>query len=178
LPLIAVCLRQTQITDVGAQRLTRISTLTHFGLPGSRITDAGIANLGRLPLRRLVLSDTGITDAGIKQVARISTLNELIVGDTGVTDHGLRELSNLRLTALSLRNTRISDASMPGLARLPLSRLDLTSTAITPDGLRYFQRQKVRIMVSSRSFTKAETDRLDSAGVRIIRAEVERPLGR
>ena len=97
----------------------------------TRVTDAGLAHLLPLKLRRLNLYGLRITDEGIAQLTRMKSLRHLNLIRTDVTDEGLTRLSSLRnLETLALR-----EAAPVMMGPGPLSK-----TKVTFDGVREFQR--------------------------------------
>jgi hypothetical protein len=75
------------------------------------ITDAGLAHLKRLPLKKLQLHYCGVTDAGLTHILRMP------------------------LHTLDLKHCRITDAGLTHISKLSLHTLDLTGCGITNDGV-------------------------------------------
>jgi hypothetical protein len=99
-PLQLTLMGSTNVTDAGWKKLegARLFELTLMRTP---ITDAGMANLGAMPLlESLVIFDAPITDVGLQQLQRQKALQMLMLRNTKVTDHGVadlrRSLPNLR----------------------------------------------------------------------------------
>jgi hypothetical protein len=136
------------------------SRLRELILPGSRVTDAGLAALTSPELDTLFLDDTSISDAGLVYVARLSGLRHLALDRTQVTDAGMAFLAGLELVELSLKGTRVGDAgvaqlestrslervwlsgsrisddAVTSLSRLPnLNWLEINNTAVTDEGV-------------------------------------------
>ena len=57
-------------------------------LPRSAITDAGAAELAKLPIRGIDLSKTAITDAGLATLAVTLAARELVARETAITPAG------------------------------------------------------------------------------------------
>ena len=68
--------------------------LRHLSLLGTRVTDAGLADLAGL--RDLTVPDLrdcpGVTAAGLKSLARRKGLKEVRLGRTAVTEEGAAQL--------------------------------------------------------------------------------------
>jgi mono/diheme cytochrome c family protein/YHS domain-containing protein len=111
-------------------------------IAGPDFGDAALARLAPLAanLRWLDLAGTRITDAGLIQIARMPHLVRLNLSRTAVTDAGLAQLSELaELEALSLYSTAVSDAGLTSLQSLPgLRQLYLWHTQVTPDTAKAF----------------------------------------
>ena len=84
----------------------------------------------------LDLSGTRVTDAGLATLARMPNLTRLSLGNTAVGDAGLRHLAGLaRLENLNLYGTRVSDAGLDALRALGALRVVyLWGTRVTPEG--------------------------------------------
>jgi hypothetical protein len=85
-----------EATDDGLKRLGFLKELRQLrilNLTGARITDKGLASLGRLiGLEQLVLNSTPITDAGLKHLKGLRGLKNLQLISTRVTDEGTTAL--------------------------------------------------------------------------------------
>jgi Leucine-rich repeat (LRR) protein len=92
----------TDIGDEGLRRLARLPKLRALFIDNTRITDAGLAYLETLSLRRLGLNSTAISDASIPQLAKLRNLERLDVEGAGLTEAGLSRL------AAALPNCQIS----------------------------------------------------------------------
>ncbi|MEC8929195.1 MAG: hypothetical protein VX705_08290 [Verrucomicrobiota bacterium] len=99
--------------------------VTDLYLDDSRISDACLAGLGKLPrLAKLHLGVTGITDKGLQQVTRLRRLTSLNLSGTQTSDAGLKELGRWwrwfwrrRLERLFLFNTRVTKSGVERLRR-------------------------------------------------------------
>ena len=136
--VIGVDVARSQITDAHMVGLRRLDHLETLNVVGTRITDAGLKEVGEMPsLRRLILARTGITDACLAPISRLKDLEELNLDNTAVTDAGLERVGRLaNLRRLAVGWTRVTDAGMKhvgGLRRLEW--LDLTSTQVGDAGL-------------------------------------------
>ena len=96
---------------------------------------------GFAKLRELFMEGTRITDAGLEDVGRLSQLQCLDLATTRVNDAGLARLTGLRkLTELNLRETRVTDAGVAHLAGLTsLESLDLSGTKVSDNGMVYLK---------------------------------------
>ncbi len=107
-------LQPMQINDQSLVRLTSISTglesITEINAQGGGVTDAGLAELGKLPaLQKLSLDGTAVTDEGMKGLQRVRSLQSLSLNATRISAGGLERL-----------------ATLPGLKRMELMGCDLT----------------------------------------------------
>ena len=131
----AVLLARTRVTDAGLAFLARLPRLAVLDLYGTAVTGSGFAHLGDLPLRKLDITGTAADDSALAAL-RVLPLAELSAGATRITGRGLAHLQGLPLVRLDLSHTAVDD---DGLARLPalpaLTWLDLSYTAVTDRGL-------------------------------------------
>ena len=133
-------LNQCGLTDVGVERLGKLSKLEYLDLnwqPG--ITDRGLAVVERMPqLSALSLINTSVTDKGLSSLRQLP-LNALFLSDTKVTDTGMMTLAGLRsLEVIELNGTSVGDDGVAQLASLPkLRTLALQKTALTDRGLNH-----------------------------------------
>jgi Leucine-rich repeat (LRR) protein len=110
---------------------------------GIRITDVGLAKLGKLrALRHLELSGAPITTAGLGVLRELPKLERLSLWNCTLLDDGagtvLAGLSKLRV--LDLSDTRLGDAALEKLFALPdLKRIYLTDTRITQSAAERFR---------------------------------------
>jgi Leucine-rich repeat (LRR) protein len=103
----------------------------------SKISDQGLANLASFTaLWRLDISHTRVTDAGLGTLLSLPDLQTLFVGP-GVGEKGMAIIAKIpKLDTLYVSVTG-DDALVP-LREMPgLSRLDLSGSQITGDGLVY-----------------------------------------
>ncbi|MEQ8785592.1 MAG: hypothetical protein RIC55_04805 [Pirellulaceae bacterium] len=138
--LTALALPGTRVTDAGVAHLAACRNLTWLDLAATKVTDEGVGPLGALrALERLSLRQTAIGDAALATVAEYSRLDDLNLAQTAVTDRGLLQLRDLRnLTAIWLEQTAVGDDGVAALSRLgKLEVLDLAATRITDDALQH-----------------------------------------
>lgn len=88
--------------------------LVDVNLGSTSITDAGAANLGKMPkLKKLWLNGTQITDAGLDALKGLNELEYLNLYGTQVTDEGLKKLSGLKnLKKLYLWQTKVTPGAV------------------------------------------------------------------
>jgi uncharacterized membrane protein len=104
-------------TNFGDAELVRLvplgANLRWLDLGGTRITDAGLAQLAGFPnLSRLHLERTALTDAGLTALTGLAQLEYLDLYGTAVTDGGLEQLQRLpRLKQLYLWETHVTPAA-------------------------------------------------------------------
>ncbi|WP_439630071.1 protein kinase domain-containing protein [Gemmata sp.] len=118
----------TKLSDAECKVVGAFTELTnlHVGAAGSTITDAGIADLGKLTrLASLTLHGTGLTDAGLKHLTGLTRLTFLWIDLTAVSDEGIGTLAGLTsLTDLNVSGTRVTEAGYKKLrAALPKCKI-------------------------------------------------------
>jgi Leucine-rich repeat (LRR) protein len=127
------------IDDHGlAELIRRADTLESLEVTHAiALTDDGVKALAELLLlRRLALPGSRISNAGLARLAAASRLTDLDLSGSRVTDAGLSVLRPSRLRRLNLADTDLTDAALPHLAELPnLEWVSVRGTRITPSGL-------------------------------------------
>jgi hypothetical protein len=131
-------------TQIGDKTLTRLRPgLKKLLLSGTRVSDAGLADVRRLKeLRVLYLSGNEITDAGIAHVATLPQLEELNLSQCkAVTDEGAARLARVEsLKHLNLTGTQVGDEGLRRLAEVAgLEGLYLHGTRVTDEGVAQFR---------------------------------------
>lgn len=125
----------TRITDAGVAFLGKLTALGSLNLAGTAITDRAIEVIAGLPaLETLHLGWTELSDASLARLASAPSLKTLDLRGTRITDAGLARLTGLKsLRALSLQETGAGDAGVAALAPLApvLERLYLGYTRVT-----------------------------------------------
>ena len=97
LPLKALCLSGTTVSDAGVAHICMLSELSTLGLGVTGVTDVGLASISRLTmLRELDLTGTPVTDDGMSQMSTMSSLRILWLSQTAVSDAGVLLLSRLK----------------------------------------------------------------------------------
>lgn len=99
------------VADAQLALLAPIATQVYeLNLAGSKVTDAGMANIAPLTnLRRLHLEKTAVTDAGLAHIKGLANLEYLNLYGTAVTDAGLANLSGMKnLKNLYLWQTKVT----------------------------------------------------------------------
>jgi Leucine-rich repeat (LRR) protein len=119
---------------------------------GTRITDLGIARLGKLSrLRHLNVSGSVISGASLKTLAALPNLERLSLWNVeGLNDAAAPAFESLTsVTSLDISNTRIGDRTLAALAKLPrLQRLYVSDTAVTAGGVAAFRQQRPSTLLS------------------------------
>ena len=112
------------LTDVGVDRIAKLTDLTALNLVGTKITDEGLRHIVKLPkLRKLELGKNNITDAGVEHLVGIKSLTYLALNNTRVADRGLVKLSELpNLIFLDVRRSRVTPAGSAKFEKTPLGR--------------------------------------------------------
>ena len=135
--VVSVNLAGTKISGNSIVYLNDCQFLQQLIIPGTEVTDAGIAGLNHLYLVDLLLTGLPIGDAALERLDRFEYLEGLDLGATHVTDDGLCHLARIkRLSSLSLNGARISDAGLVHLKGIAtLRHLDLGATNVTDEGV-------------------------------------------
>jgi len=141
-PLVGAWLQGRLVDDRLCERLKGASHLETLHLWFTRITDAGLQDLGSLTrLRRLSIADTPITDAGLAHLQELDRLERLHLPRTEVTGAGLADLQGLKqLDWLDLRGTPITDGALEHVRDwTQLRKLWLDETNLTGAGLAHLR---------------------------------------
>ncbi len=129
------------VTDKTIGRFRELKELRFLCVPGTRITDAAMADIGMMPaLQELYLGGQPISDRGLQQLGNLRQLNSLGLPGTKVTVKGLLDFPLLpNLEELHLNGLPITDDDLKQLQpRLPrLRRFSLSGTMVTDEGLRH-----------------------------------------
>ncbi len=115
-------LSESAADDSTLEAIAGLGKLIELELWLTRVSDAGLVHLTKLPLQTLTLEDIyDVSDAGLDHVGKIKTLKSLTLSKTGVTDDGLMKLAGLEnLRELYLDNTTVSKKGVEALkAKLP-----------------------------------------------------------
>ncbi|MDP7009756.1 MAG: hypothetical protein QF685_00105 [Verrucomicrobiota bacterium] len=118
-------LMNAPLTDLGADRISKLTDLTALNLVDTQISDEGLKHIGNLPnLRKLELGrNKNITDAGVQHLMGLKKLEKLNVSYTRVGDKGLMKLGELpSLNYLDLRRSRVTPAGRDRFEKTPLGR--------------------------------------------------------
>ena len=162
-------LNQCGLTDVGVERLGKLSKLEYLDLnwqPG--ITDRGLAVVQQMPrLSTLNLMSTSVTDKGLTYLRQLPIVG-LFMSGTKVTDGGMTTLAEVRsLEQLDLSVTSIGDEGVAQLASLPkLRMLALQKTALTDRGLKHLATiRSLQTLHVGRHKSDGGRDRLVAKGI-------------
>jgi hypothetical protein len=138
-PVVAIDLRETNITNEGLKDLAFFPQLQLVDLRRTRITDAGLKELAKVRrLRHLELGDTQVTGTGLRDLVPLTQLDTLRLERTPITDESLKDLAELpQIRSLSLEATDISDAGLKAVGTLKnLEALNLGQTKVTDAGVK------------------------------------------
>jgi hypothetical protein len=130
------------IADRDLALLREVPGLRHLNLTRTRISDAGLFHVSKLPaLEILLLGGTDITDEGFEMLESLAELQQLNLTNTGITDRGLRSIGQFaKLEALWLDSTEVTDLTLELLAEsTSLQLLDLRKTEVTDCGLSHLR---------------------------------------
>ncbi|MDZ4403750.1 hypothetical protein [Prosthecobacter sp.] len=126
------------VNDAGLQAVAAAGfpKLEDFAYVQRQVTDAGLAHLSALKLRKLT-TNTSPGIEGLRHLAEISTLESLELGRSNLTDEGLLILSKLKsLQQLTSFDARITDEGLKHLQTMTaLKGVTLTETKFTQTGL-------------------------------------------
>ena len=135
--LRALDVHDLRITDAGLAHVGKLAALEDLRIGESRITDDGLAELKGLSLRRLDLEKGTITGAGLRHVD-VTRLEELTFEEAPrADDAALEALRGAKaLRRLNLEETAVTDAGMACLAECrALEWLDIDHTRVTDAGI-------------------------------------------
>lgn len=117
-----------KITDAELANLAALSDQVFaLNLAGTKVTDAGLASLAKLPnLRILHLEKTAVSDAGLAHLKGLNGLEYLNLYGTQVTDAGLSQLEGLKnLKHVYLWQSKVTDDGAEKLRKaLPTAKVD------------------------------------------------------
>jgi internalin A len=131
-------LSHTRITDLGFQHLKKLANVTEANLyyaellgdealaamkswknlkklnvRGTKVTDAGLANLAGLPIETLDVGYSLFTDGGFEHLSALPKLTTIAVGGNKVSDVGLNTLRTLtELRSLDLSGAQRTDSGL------------------------------------------------------------------
>lgn len=152
----------SQLTDKYLHQLPAFPEMKWLYIPDSSISDDGVAALDKFQasLENIVIDRSRITAASIESLSGFSLLRELRVAGTRLGDRDFESLPDFpnlitldisetavteavilhlqqcsHLRRLHLRDTKISDAAIDQLASLDLSKIDLTGSRVTSEGI-------------------------------------------
>lgn len=122
----------TRVDNKGMKYIRGLTTLKDLDLTETKVTDEGLVEVAKIGnLHNLNLAGCNITDEGVVVLKALQQLSELNLSATKITDSSINELSSFsNLRRLSLANTKLTENCLGALSKLPLSRLNLDSTAI------------------------------------------------
>jgi len=150
LPLNALFLSDTKVTDAGMTMLAELRSLEVLELNGTSVGDEGVAQLASLPkLRTLALQKTALTDRGLEHLETVRSLQTLYVGGTKVTAAGVaslqKKLPNCKITV----DLAPSDSLKPAeVATVPSASVwDLLDAAQIPAAERVPEQPKELVAV-------------------------------
>lgn len=113
-----VDLARSQVTDVGAATLAKMTSLQRLHLENTKVTDAALEKIAVLQsLEYLNLYGTKVTDGGVAKLATAKGLKKLFVWQTGVTQAGARALEG-KVAGLKV-NVGLSEAEIARLTAPP-----------------------------------------------------------
>jgi hypothetical protein len=131
----SLTLIDTHVGDEGLVHLEGLGRLKALDLANTRVAGPGLAHLRGLPLELLVLSDTAVDD-GLANLDESPKLKQLTLARTRVRGPGLAPVARFPgLSHLELDSTPIDDDGLRYLAGLPIEDLGISSTAVSDAGL-------------------------------------------
>jgi len=125
--------RPLRLEPASLARLAKFPNLTSLNLWNAKVTDAGLAEIAKLPLRELVLTETPITDAALVHIGQMTKLQRLVLTETPITNAGLAYLHSLKsLRFLGLRGTGVTAEGLNRL-RATLPQCKILESSADPD---------------------------------------------
>lgn len=117
--VVALEISENAIEDEALVAISKMPKLEDLNLLRTKVTDAGVAYLAKVKLKRLNLDDNpGITDVAIETIGRIQSLEFLHVGKTKVTNAGIEKLATLT----SLKDLLTNDTAVSSVATESLQK--------------------------------------------------------
>lgn len=140
------------VSDACAASLATFPTLRNVEIHMTGLTDVGVKSLAELPLETLWLGPR-ITDEGMAAVGRIPTLRHIDICAHMVTDDGVSAIAGLRnLEVVWLSRCSVTDKCVPVLSGFTgLKELNVNYTGVTPAGL-----AKLRAALPSTRFVEPD----------------------
>jgi Leucine-rich repeat (LRR) protein len=157
------------IDDEALRVVGRMVQLNTLSVDNCAITDAGVAQLGDLPLVNLTIYQcTNVTDDGLKVLVSLADLRSLTLRDIKAQGAALTQLPcPEKLAELNMAQSGITDAEVPNLARFSrLEDLTLSETAITDAAVDTLSK-----LASLKSLTMTQT-RMSDAGIARLTASL------
>jgi len=117
-------LMNAPLTNLGADRISKLTDLQVLNLVNTKISDEGLAYVSALTnLTKLQLSRNNITDAGIQYLKGLAKLEKLDLSYTRVADDGLMQLGELpSLNYLLLKRARVTPRGRDRFEKTPVGR--------------------------------------------------------
>ena len=117
-------LSNASLTDLGADRISKLTDLITLNLVNTKITDNGLKHISKLSnLRKLELARNNITDAGVEHLLGLKKLEKLNISYTRVGDAGLVKLAEVTsLTFLDVRRSRVTGRGRDRFEKTPMGR--------------------------------------------------------
>ena len=117
-------LMNAPLTDLGADRISKLTDLQVLNLVNTKISDKGLAHVSVLTnLTKLQLSRNNITDAGVQHLRNLGKLQKLDLSYTRVADEGLMQLGELpSLNYLLLKRARVTPRGRDRFEKTPVGR--------------------------------------------------------
>jgi outer membrane protein assembly factor BamB len=159
-------------TPIGSMSELRALTLAKTGFEPIRVTDAGLAELSRLPeLEMLNLTGNSVTDNGLKLLASLPHLQDLDLSRLAITDAGLKHLAEVKglrrlllLFSEGFAGPIVTDAGVKSLTTLnQLTELNLVDARITDKAVDDL------VVFPKMSFLTLTGSRMSPAGVERLR---------
>lgn len=126
-------LANTAVTDAGLANVARLPKLTALHLENTKVGDAGLANLtGLTNLEYLNLYGTQVGDAGVQQLAGLKNLKKLYLWQTKATKDGAAKLREA-LPELEVNLGEELEATAAAPAAAPVAAIDAAKLAVLFD---------------------------------------------
>lgn len=137
-PFVVSC-THTNLSDLQLRDISKLDYLRGLNIEATRVTDLGLACLGRncRRLEGLSIGGRDITDRGVASLMTLTKLKWLSADNSPVTDRALEYLcGNKALLSLSLNGTSVSNRSLLLITtQFPrLQTLRLCNTRVTDKG--------------------------------------------
>lgn len=140
-----LAIRQSALTDLGWQKLSKLSAVEHLDLRETDIDNDQLQRLvgGMNNIRSLKLGGVSgrcrVSDAGLEALCRLPNVKSISLDGLAITVAGLKHLAQCKqLAELNLAKTGIADDALESVGQLEsLRKLRLAGNAISAAGLHH-----------------------------------------
>ncbi len=137
-----------QFSPDGLAKLRKLTKLQRIGL-SSDLTDDHLASFKDLPFTEMWLApNPRLTDTGLANLGRMSSLTSFTIDGTGITDKGLKGVGD-RMPALEILGladkSPVTNLGIQELRRTRVRQLSIGTSALTPETVTPLPRCEIRV---------------------------------